>query len=801
MKNKLIFTTLSYISGVILAYTEILATNTLIIIFPLIFLIVLLTLKNRRKSIYYLVIVCLSIIIGFFIAKNNLKIILDDYYDQVITIEGKVIEKELNNQSFIINIDNLKTNEIVLNEIDEKMILNLDETSSLIKVGSNIKVKGRILENLHSNNRYIFNYKEYLSKNNIHGTMFVEKSDIERLEEENILYKFRNNILVRSEEFIDNNSNKENAGILKSVLYGDTDYLDSKFLVGVRKTGIAHIFAVSGLHIGIFIVVFSYIFKFLKFNLRKSQIILIGFLWYYAFIIGFPVSILRALILFSILTLGNLLYRKNSPFNSISLVGLILLIYNPLWLFDVGFQLSFSTTITIYLYINYMSPKIKNKYISKLLFIPFVQIGIMPILAYYFNYVSLFSFIGNLILVPIFSLILSGAIVGVILSFIILPLAESIFYFVNFGLEGFRLTLEYLFYIPYLGIQVASPGISFLFLYYTTFAYLIFISNFKFYNRIKNFIAISIVLFTLYWIFLPLFDNSLEVSFLDVGQGNASYMKYKGNNIFVDLGGNINSSYNKGEKELPEYIKKRGIFNIDMVFISHLHEDHYCSLDEVNEISKIKNIFVYRKSKEILGSDKTNIIEVKKGDSIVIDEDFSIDVLWPKEGFCSTDENENSLVLMINYFDKKILFTGDINNNIEDRIIDDIDKIDLLLVPHHGSSTSSGEEFINKIKADVSVLSYGDNFYGIPSLDVINRYYKSESDVYSTFKDGEIWAIIDRKGYSIKTKENESFDKINFFEILTGIFFVYFISTLIVEGDFYNEKIERLQEHNSYTWR
>jgi len=354
------------------------------------------------------------------------------------------------------------------------------------------------------------------------------------------------------------------------------------------------------------------------------------------------------------------------------------------------------------------------------------------------------------------------------------------------------LVLYYLFYIPFLGIQVASPGIFALFLYYTTFCYIIFISDFKFYNEIKNFVTISLVLFALYYMFLPIFDNSLEVSFLDVGQGNASYIKYKGNNIFIDLGGDINSSYNKGEKELPEYIKKRGIYNIDMVFISHMHEDHYCSLDEVNKVSIIRNIFVYKRSKEILGSNKTNIVEVKKGDRIVIDENFSIDILWPKEGFDSTDENENSLVLMINYMNRKILFTGDINNNIEDRIIDDIENIDLLLVPHHGSSTSSGEEFINKIKPQVSVLSYGKNFYGIPSLDVINRYNKNKSDLYSTFKDGEIWAIIDKDGYRIETKENELVDRINFFEILIGIFSVYLISTFIVEGDFYNEKIERL---------
>ncbi|MDW7668174.1 MAG: DNA internalization-related competence protein ComEC/Rec2 [Bacillota bacterium] len=792
MKNKLIFTTLCYIIGVILAYTELLSIAALIIIFPLIFLIILMTVKNREKLVYYLIIVCLSIIIGFFIAKNNLNIILDDYYDEIITVEGKIIEKELDNQIFIVDIEKLISNDSIIQKVDEKIIFNFTESIEELKVGSVIKVKGRFLEPLNSKNRFIFDYKEYLFRNNIQGVMFLEREDVEILKRENILYMIRENVLNKSEIFINENLYKENGDILKSVLYGDTDYLDKSFLTGIRNTGVAHVFAVSGLHIGIFIVVFSYIFKFLKLNIRKSQVVTSIFLWFYAYIIGFPVSILRALILFSIITLGNLLYRKNSPFNSISFAGLVLLIYNPLWIFDVGFQLSFSTTITIYFYLNYIYPKIQNKLLNKLIFIPFVQLGILPILSYYFNYISLFSYIGNLILVPIFSIILSISIVGVMLSFIILPIAEFIFYFVNFGLGFFRYILENIFEMKYLGILVASPDITEIFLYYGLFLYIIFLFNLKFYGVIHKFIIASIFVFTLYYGFIPTLSDSLEIAFLDVGQANASYIKYKDKNLFIDLGGDVYATYNKGEKELPEYIKKRGIFEIDMLFISHIHEDHYSSIESVNKVSNIKNIFIYKKSKNIPVENNTNIIEIEKGNKIVLDEDLYIDVLWPENGFYSTDENENSLVLMINYKDNKVLYTGDINKNIERKILSSINDVDILLVPHHGSSTSSGEDFISKLRPDISVFSYGKNFYGIPALEVVERYNNYGSQIHSTFKDGEIWAIMDNDGYSISTKDNQVKDKIKIYEILTGIMILYMFLSYLAEGDLYNEEIERL---------
>lgn len=788
MKNKLVFTTLFYILGIIISYNELLTLGKIVLIFPIIFLMVIFFSKNIQRNLYYFVVILLSIIIGFFISKNNSNKILDDYYGNLGIIEGKIIEKDLEGKSFTVKTYKLTTEENTIEEIGEKIIINLDEEFN-VDVGTRIIAEGRILEPLGSKNRFVFNYKSYLSRNNITANMFLDKEEIEIISSGNIIDKSRISILERIEEFIDENLNYENSRILKSVIFGDTEYLDDKFLQGVRNTGIAHVFAVSGLHIGIFIAVFTFIFKILGLNIRKCQIMTLLFLWYYGFIIGFPISILRALILFSVITLGNILLRKNSPFNALSFTALILLIYNPHWLFDAGFQLSFITTINIYIYIYYISPQIKSKNINKLLFIPFVQMGIIPILAFNFNYISIFSFIGNLILVPIFSLLLSVSIVGIVLSFLIMPLAEIVFLFIDKGFWVFKLILDKLFIFPYLGIDTASPNLNFLFIYYALLLYTIGYNNFKIDKHIHKFITYSIVLFVFFNLFITNYNEVLEVSFLDVGQGNASYIKYKDKNILIDVGGDVYSSYNKGETELPEYIKKRGIFNINLLFISHFHEDHYCSLDEIKKVSNIENIFINGMNESLLRNFNSNIEILSKGDKIVIDDNLSIDILWPDKNFYSNDENENSLVLLIKYKDKNILYTGDINKNIEEKISKNVSKTNILLVPHHGSDTSSSEDFLAKLSPEVAIFSYGHNFYGIPSLNVVDRYKKYGIESYSTFKDGEIWSIMNKDGYKVYTNKNSVNNELNLFELLFALVVIYLTLMYLEEREIYYEEI------------
>ncbi len=790
MKNKLVFTVFFYIIGIILAYTEIISVSTLILTSLVTFFALYITLNKLKNLIYYIIVICLSIIIGFLITKNNLNTMGNNFYNKTIDVKGTVIKKSIDESQIIIKADKICYDEKEINNVDKKIIINIRDENK-INEGTTIKVNSQFLQPIPATNRYVFDYKKYLMNNKIQGTMFVSNDDIKIIKEEGFLYKIRNKTLVNISNLIDNSTDDKNSKILKSVIFGETDYLEGDFLKDIRRTGIAHIFAVSGLHIGIFILVFSFIFKLLGLNVNKSKITIVLFLWMYGFAIGFPVSILRALVIYSILVLGEVLYRKNSPFNSISLAALILLIYNPLWAFDVGFQLSFTTTLVIYLYIAYISPKFKNKYISKILLIPFIQIGIIPILAYYFNYISIFSFLGNLILVPLFSIILSFCFIGIVISLILLPVGEIILSVTNIQLNIFNYILDIIFNIPILGIRIFTPQITFLFFYYILVLFLVYNFNKNKTDKLTNFLYMSIFIFFVIHVFIPLnFNRTLEVSFLDVGQGNASIISYKNKIIMIDAGGDIYSNYNKGEEEIPDYLIKKGIFKIDLAFISHYHEDHYCSIEEVSEIAEIEDIFVYDTNNQIPNISLDSLKALNSNNKIIIDNDLKIDILWPEEGFYSQDENDNSLVILITFNETRILYTGDISKEVEKDILEKIkNSIDIILVPHHGSSTSSSKEFIEKTNPRNAVLSYGKNFYGIPSSTVLERYENNLTNIYSTFKDGEIWAIIEKDGnYRIQTFRDFKSDKISLFEILILEMFIFLFLIYFQERDIYYEE-------------
>jgi competence protein ComEC len=212
-------------------------------------------------------------------------------------------------------------------------------------------------------------------------------------------------------------------------------------------------------------------------------------------------------------------------------------------------------------------------------------------------------------------------------------------------------------------------------------------------------------------------------------------------------------------------------------------------LDEIKKVSNIENIFINGMNESLLRNFNSNIEILSKGDKIVIDDNLSIDILWPDKNFYSNDENENSLVLLIKYKDKNILYTGDINKNIEEKISKNVSKTNILLVPHHGSDTSSSEDFLAKLSPEVAIFSYGHNFYGIPSLNVVDRYKKYGIESYSTFKDGEIWSIMDKDGYKVYTNKNSVNNELNLFELLFALVVIYLTLMYLEEREIYYEEI------------
>ena len=287
----------------------------------------------------------------------------------------------------------------------------------------------------------------------------------------------------------------------------------------------------------------------------------------------------------------------------------------------------------------------------------------------------------------------------------------------------------------------------------------------------KFIIIVNIIISTVSYLIIGI-NKGIEVYFIDVGQGDSTLIITKNNkNILIDGGGNESLYKNTGNNEedyigkniLYPYLINIGVKSLDYMIISHFDSDHCGGLFYIMQNMKIKNIIIgkqfeqsenYEKFKRIAKSTNVNIRIFQSGDRINIDNIF-FETLWPDENSVISENNinNNSLVLKMMYGKISILFTGDIENMAEQRIISKYKNNALnstiLKVPHHGSKTSSSEMFLKKVNPKYAIIGVGiNNKFGHPSQYVIETLNKMNVEIYRTDLMGEI--IIKSDGKKIE---------------------------------------------------
>ena len=227
--------------------------------------------------------------------------------------------------------------------------------------------------------------------------------------------------------------------------------------------------------------------------------------------------------------------------------------------------------------------------------------------------------------------------------------------------------------------------------------------------------------------------------------------------VLIDGGGGLNrENYDVGESVLLPYLLDRNINCLDYVFISHFDTDHYGGLLYLMENIRIKTLIFLEQTKEsqeyqevieIVNQNKIKVQTLKAGDRIELEDDIIIEVLYPtNEKF--EDQNNNSMVLKLNYGKFKMLFTGDIEQKAEKMLLEQ--KIDvsatILKIAHHGSKSSTREEFLKKVNPRIALIGVGKNNFGHPSEEILNRLKKYKIMTYRTDKNGEICIIVNKRG-------------------------------------------------------
>ena len=598
-----------------------------------------------------------------------------------------------------------------------------------ILFGKSITFEGAM--NLPSNNTIpnAFNYKKYLNYKNI---FYVFKADkiIFGKNKLNIFYKIKNLIYKRVVCL-------DKKGYLKAFILGKKDNLE--FYENYQKLGVAHLFAISGMHIGLFS---SIILKGLKrINKKKRYFIVNIFLLVYGFITGFSASVKRSLMFF-ILSSLNKVYEFNISNMKIYILAIsLLIILDCNIVFDVGFLYSAVTVLGILYCSDYLQ---KGNYLTKALKTSIVAfLFSLPIALSNFYMINFLSIIYNIFYIPFVSIVVYPL---ALLTFV-LPIFKVLFIY---SIEILEMISSILINIDFLVLKMGMEG------WIIGLYYIVLICFFKKFNKYFILILILIVIYSKYSGYL---DSNVYVYFFDVNQGDCSLIigpnqKYI---ILIDTGGivsyNNDSDYYVSDNVI-NFLNSKGISSLDFLILSHGDYDHMGeAINLVNNFKVEKVIFNCGEFND-LEKELIKVLDKKKIKYYPCIKEINIDknklyFLQTKE---YDNENDNSNVIYTELDGYKFMFMGDASVTTEHEILDkyNLSDIDVLKVGHHGSKTSSNEEFIGEINPKYSVISVGkNNRYGHPNKEVLENL--DDYKIYRTDHDGSIIFKIKNNKLKIET--------------------------------------------------
>lgn len=692
----------------------------------------------------------------------------------------------------------------IYNNKKMKIYITTDK-KEILEYGDKIVFSGTYVKPEIQRNYKGFDYSQYLKQLKVYGTVKCER--IEKINQKQankmlqISNKISDRIIVNTKKIL----KKEDSSILLGLILGYKEDIDDEIQENFRNAGMTHILAVSGMHVTYVLLGINIILK-NKIGKRNTNILSIFVLILYMFITNFSSSITRAGIMGIIMLFSKIIYRKNDIYTSISISLLLILIYNPFLIQNLGLQLSYGGVIGIIIFskgvLHFLKNiKIKNKVykykikpkiekqldkIKEIMAISIsVQIFIIPIILYNSNTFNPYFLISNLVLSIFIGPIVILGFIFIIIVLINIQIAKIFSNIIQFAIQ-ILIFISNIGKIPFSKIYIATPSIFSIISYYLTIAVIFYMYTIytsknpnKTQIRIKNLIAlvkikvrennkkfkkiiVCIILTLLITIFIP---KNLKIYFIDVGQGDSCMIVTpKNKTILIDGGGSVNSNFDVGEKTLIPYILDRGFTKIDIVIISHFDNDHYQGLIKIIEELKVKKIIVgkqfensenYKEFVNLVKKKDIKVYVVEAGQRINIEKELYIDVLWPDSSNVITDNvlNNNSLVCTLVYKNFSCIFTGDIEEIAEKAILqkykNNLNRLSatILKVAHHGSKTSSTKEFLKAVNPKIALIGVGENnTFGHPSNITLKSLEKMKCKIYRTDKNGEIILQINKKG-------------------------------------------------------
>lgn len=679
------------------------------------------------------------------------------------TIVSNPIEKEYQT-SYTIKVKRLNGTSACQNT---KILLKVkkDNNTKEYSYGNEIAFKGEWKEPSRARNEGGFDYKQYSKTKKIYGMVETQSSAITIRKENAIngILKLANVVQHKIKNKANELLEEEQASVLVALLIGNKEGLEEEVQEAFRMSNLSHMLAVSGAHVSYVMLGIGFIIANSKISKKVGKIITIVLLVFFLLITGQTPSVTRACTMSIYFIIASLCHKRVSVLSSISISFLTILLLNPYAIWDIGLQLSYGGTIGIIAlykifckqWENEKNGKIKNK-IAEILFLTLsANLILIPVIAYHYHTLSLTFPISNLLASPIMGILVIAGFITIFFSFFCNPIANLLAYPLSILLQIFLQIANMTSKLPFSQINVAVPNILCILLYYLILCLFLYYQKEKHKENktrvekkvleqiqkitMKKIVVMLVVAMILVFLYQNI-PKSCQFHFIDVGQGDSMLVTTPtGKTMLIDGGGQRDTkSFDVGKNTLLPYLLKKRITKIDFVLISHFDSDHVNGLLTIMKEIKVKCVIIgkqfescdnYEAFIKIVKDKKIKVHLVEAGQRIKIEKNLYFDILWPssEEVISENSINNNSLVCKLSYQKLSILFTGDIEQIAEKAILEkykgtNVLQSTILKVAHHGSKSSSTEEFLKAIKPKIALIGVGkNNTFGHPNIGVLER--------------------------------------------------------------------------------
>ncbi|REB09966.1 DNA internalization-related competence protein ComEC/Rec2 [Sporosarcina sp. BI001-red] len=555
----------------------------------------------------------------------------------------------------------------------------------------------------------------------------------------------------------------------QALLIGDRTGMDAELSSEYRTLGITHLFAISGLHVGLLTVMLRIAAKRLRIRMETIDTTLLFLLPCYALLAGGAPSVWRAVSVTMLLLLSASGKLKLKMDDALALSALGFIFLKPYVLFQPGFQLSYMAAFSLLYSANYLQKQQSVLALSASV-TAITQVALSPILLVHFYELSLSSFLVNILYVPLYSIIiLPSNIVLLIISLLSETVAGPLFFIYEPFRNSIATVTSWLAGLPWQVWTAGKPDAVWLIVMVVSIACAFIVI--ERWNRLRLGIVIVLIPAILFHV-KPYLDPTTYVSFLDVGQGDSIVIElgYRKGVYVIDTGGTVSigpptwktpeKQFEVGRQIVVPYLKGKGISTIDKLIISHAHDDHMGGADEVLQELRVREVhapvgsWTEENMVPVLTEAKrrkTRTVSMQAGEEWKTGQ-TEFTYLSPFDDKYS--HNDSSLVLLMKNEYGYLLFTGDLEEGGEQKIIQKYGQAEfsplILKIGHHGSKTSTTQSFLNLLQPDIGVISVGrNNRYGHPHEEVVDRLLSQKVKVFSTAEHGTV--ILEIDGGSLKS--------------------------------------------------